>query len=214
MQLDIGQWIVIVICAVLIAGYAYGYYANRQLAERVVAWLHPGLRRWGKVTAGERLGGMATGGRLLVKNASAPIQDIEAVFLLSPRENMLFWLFDRLRGRQDELILKINLRDAPKKNLWLEAGRRNDRDFRETVEKEKYTLIDPLANGLQIAVVDQDTPMKEPVKKFLERYAHQLMRLSLRKQKPHWVIRARLKPMLQHSMEDLLTDLSAINHQE
>ncbi|NMC11323.1 MAG: hypothetical protein GYA34_00400 [Chloroflexi bacterium] len=51
MQLDLGQWIVIGICAILIAGYAYGYFTNRRLAQRVVAWLHNGLSRWGRVTA-------------------------------------------------------------------------------------------------------------------------------------------------------------------
>jgi len=52
--------------------------------------LRPGLEKWGKVTAGEKLARMATGGRLAVSQSMAPFWRIEAIYLLEPRENLLF----------------------------------------------------------------------------------------------------------------------------
>ena len=98
MELDMGQWVVIGICAFLIIGYIRGFYYNRQRAGQILAWLHEGLKTLGMVSAGEKLPGMATGGRLEVKQAAPPFRRAEAVYLLSPRENPLFWLFHRLQG--------------------------------------------------------------------------------------------------------------------
>lgn len=214
MQLDSGQWIVFGLCAVLIAVYAGGYYANRRLGEQVVAWLHTGLRRWGRVTAGSRLGGMATGGRLYVKNAGAPFQNIEAVFLLLPRENLIFWLFDRLRGRQDELILKISLRFAPKKNAWAEVSPRRDRDFQQAIDNENLTPVEPIIGGLNIARGDKDAPLNDPVTQFLEKHGKQVIQFSIRKQAPHIILRAHLKPLLQSPANDLLSLLGELNNSE
>jgi len=39
LQLNLGQWVVIGICALLILGYIRGYFYNRQLAAKTLAWL-------------------------------------------------------------------------------------------------------------------------------------------------------------------------------
>jgi hypothetical protein len=214
MQLDTGQWMVIVFCAVLIAVYAGGYHANRRLAEEVIAWLQPALKRWGRITPGERLGGMATGGRLWVNEAHAPFQTIEVIFLLLPRENLIFWLFDRLRGRQDELILKISLRSAPKKDLWVEAVRHIDKDFQQAVDKENLYTVEPIACGLNLALTDKDTPPSETMSHFLEQYGEQIIQLSVRKQAPHIILQAHLKPLLQMAANDLIASLSELTKTE
>jgi hypothetical protein len=213
MQLDSGQWIVIGICAILIAGYAGGYYTNRRLAEQVVAWLYKGLKRWGELKAGGRLGGLATGGRLYVKNAGAPFKTIEAIFMLSPRENLIFWLFDLLRGQKDMLVLNIDLRTAPKKNLFMEAGQRGDKDFQQAIESRNLQLVTPVGGALEIALPDKDALVSEPMSHFLERYGEHVIRWSIRKQAPHMVIRARLKPMLQRSPEEYFSAIQELFQQ-
>lgn len=207
MQLDAGQWVVIGACAVLIVGYAGGYYYNRRMAEQVLAWLKRGMEQWGRVTPGERLGGLATGGRLSVNAASQPFQRIEAFFLLEPRENLIFWLFDRLRGRQDELILKITLRAAPGKQSLVEAGRRRDRDFRQAVEKEKSPIRESAIYGLEIVHWGKKSQAGERTRPFLEQYGRSVMRLSIRRQSPHVFLRARLKPLLNRPAEDFFSAL-------
>ena len=207
MQLDAGQWVVIGVCAVLIVGYAGGYYYNRRLAEQVLDWLKRGLGQWGQVTPGERLGGLATGGRLSVNAASQPFQRIEAFFLLEPRENLIFWLFDRLRGRQDELILKITLRAAPGKESLIEAGRRRDRDLRQAIEKEKSPILESAVHGLEIAHWGRKSQAGERTRLFLEQYGQAVTRLSIRRQAPHLFLRARLKPLLMRPAEDFFSAL-------
>ena len=38
MELNLGQWVVIGICAFLILGYIRGFYYNRQRAGQIFAW--------------------------------------------------------------------------------------------------------------------------------------------------------------------------------
>ncbi len=207
MQLDTGQWVVIGVCTVLIVGYVGGYYYNRRMAEQVLVWLKSGLGQWGQVMPGDRLGGLATGGHLSVNAASEPFQRIEAVFLLEPRENLIFWLFGRLRGRQDELILKIKLRAAPGKESQIEAGRHRDRDFQQAVEKEKSPILESAVRGLEIAHWGKKSQAGDCARLFLEQYGRSVMRLSIRRQSPHVFLRARLKPLLNRPAEDFFSAL-------
>lgn len=149
----------------------------------------------------------ATGGHLSVNAASEPFQRIEAVFLLEPRENLIFWLFGRLRGRQDELILKIKLHAAPGKESQIEAGRHRDRDFQQAVEKEKSPILESAVRGLEIAHWGKKSQAGDCARLFLEQYGRSVMRLSIRRQSPHVFLRARLKPLLNRPAEDFFSAL-------
>src|SRR4030067_1137916 len=127
MQLNTGQWVVLIVCGVLIFGYIRGYYYNRQRAEKILNWLRQGLSTLGEVTIGQKLPGMATGGRLEVNQASAPLKRVEAVYLMAPRENLLFLLFHLIQGKGDELIVWVNYQSKPQQ--CLEVARKGDRPF-------------------------------------------------------------------------------------
>src|SRR4030066_2164776 len=127
MQLNTGQWVVIIICAVLILGYILGYYYNRQRAEKILNWLRQGLSTLGEVTLGEKLPGMATGGRLEVNQAAAPLKRVECVYLLAPRENLIFWVFNMLQRKGDELVIWVTYQSKPGQTV--EVARRGDRQF-------------------------------------------------------------------------------------
>jgi hypothetical protein len=210
MQLDSGQWIVIGICAVLIAGYAYGYNANRKLAEQVIGWLHTGLKRWGQLTAGGRLGGMATGGRLNIKNATAFFQNIEIIFWLMPRENLLFWLYDLLRGRHDLLVLKFSLRTPPPKDTAIEAGRRIDRDFRKALEAITGPTEESKAGGLSFVQRGKSNTAADHAVQFLEKYQGLVTRLSVYRQNPQVTIQIRLNPLLGYSAEEYFSSIQEL----
>lgn len=212
MQLDTGQWIVIIISAILIAGYIGGYSYNRRVAQKVVEWLHTGLSQWGAVTAGEPLGGLTTGGSLNVLNASSPFQRIETIFLLEPRENLIFWFFDRLRSRQDELILKIGLRSVPNSDTSIEAGFPRDKNFQQALTDNKNGFSSPQTIGrLKFALASKKTAPDERTRHFLEKYAGSLTRLSIQRQYPHIFIRAHLKPLLNQPAQILLDAISELS---
>ncbi len=202
MQLNPGQWIVIGVCFVLIAGYIRGYYVNRRMAEQVLAWLKAGSGKWGQMTPGERLGSLVTGGRLNINGPVDPFQRVEIIFLLAPRENLIFWLFDSLRGRRDELVLKISYRATPKKEDLLEAGSPRDRDFQQAASQSgKALATTPIDGGLAIAQHNQDSGTANQTRDFLQKYAKAVQRLSIRQTYPHLFLQARLKPLLTQPAE-------------
>jgi hypothetical protein len=205
MQLNTGQWVVIGVCFVLIAGYIWGYYVNRRMAEQVLSWLKTGLGKWGQMTPGERLGSLVSGGKLNINQPVEPLQRIEIIYLLAPRENLIFWLFDSLRGRRDELVVKISYRAAPKKEDLLEAGFPRDRDFQQAANqagKAPAALID---GGLAIAQPNQASVIADRTRDFLQKYGKAVQRLSIRQTYPHLLLRARLKPLLNQPAEAFFT---------
>ena len=196
MELNLGQWVVIGICAFLIIGYIRGFYYNRQQAGKVLTWLQEGLKTYGLVSAGEKLPGMATGGRLEVKRGTAPVRRVEAVYLLAPRENLLFWLFHVLQGKHDELILWITYHSRPEQDV--EVARPGDRQFESRLKAtdKKKLVVSEAVRGLQFASAEKrDGVLVGKVKTLLEQYGSVVYRLALRDNKPHLFLRVNLRVM-------------------
>ncbi len=209
MELNFGQWMVIGISALLIVGYIRGFYYNRQRAGQILAWLHEGLETLGPVSAGEKLPGMTTGGRLEVKHAAAPFKSAEAVYLLAPRENPLFWLFHRLQGKGDELVLWITFQSKPAQEV--EVARRGNRQLQSRLkdtDKKPLTLSDG-PHGLQVASEGKGV-LDGKMQSFLERYGAPLLRLALRGNKPHLFLRADLRIMQSGTAAELFSVLNEL----
>jgi hypothetical protein len=185
MDLSVGEWIVIGICAILILGYIRGYYYNRQRAEQILAWLQPGLEKLGKVSPGAGLGGLATGGRLNVFQPMLPFKQVEVVYLLEPRENLLFWLFHRLQGRRDELILKISLPKPPKVEMEIKRRGRGE-------------------------LIRQGEGASEQIEAFMEQYRRAIFLLALRHEHPQLFVRANLPELMTKPAETFFTALQGI----
>ena len=214
MDLNLGQWIILGVCAILIAAYIGGYFYNRQMGRRSVAWLVEGLKPWGRVAAGDKLPGMVTGGRLVVEPAGAPFKKIEALYLLAPRENPLFWLFYRLQGKRDELIVWVTYASKPKQAL--EVARRGDRQFTSAVNpKDKPALkLVEAPHGLQMAVEAELDAPPAPLAEFVHRYRTCLLRLSLREVKPHLFLRADLRSVQGNSAAVFFDTLSQLHKEQ
>lgn len=208
MELNLGQWMVIGICAILILGYIHGYYYNRQRAGQVVAWLRKGLETLGPVSVGDKLPGMASGGRLEVKRAATPLKCVEAVYLLAPRENLLFWLFHLLQGKHDELILWITYQSKPEQEV--EVARFGDRQFEnrlKATDKKVLTISDSL-RGLRFASEQKKGgALVGKVQSLLEHYGSSVYRLALRDNKPHLFLRVNLRVMQSASAVDFFSTL-------
>ena len=196
MQLNTGQWVVILIAGVLIFGYILGYYYNRQRAEQIFIWLKQGLSTLGEVSLGEKIPGMATGGRLEVNQAAAPFKRVEAVYLLAPRENLLFLIFHLLRRRGDELIVWVNYQSKPEQSV--EVARKGDRQFEKRLHdagKPALSLVDGV-RGLRMAVETKPGATQAgKVQAFLARYPSNVIRLAFRPDKPHLYLRTNLRIM-------------------
>lgn len=212
MNLNTGQWVVIIIAAVLIAGYILGYYYNRQQAEKIFSWLKQGLSTLGEVTQGEKLPGMATGGRLEVNQAAAPLKSVETVYLLAPRENLIFWIFNLLQGRSDELIVWVNYQAKPEQSV--EVARRGNRQFEKRLKdpEKPAVVMQESINNLQVAAENKPgSAIISKVRSFLQRYPSQVIRLVVRSERPHLYLRLNLRIMNTVSARDLFAALSDLN---
>jgi hypothetical protein len=208
MTLNTGQWVVIIVCSVLILGYILGYYYNRERARQIFAWLRQGLSSLGEVTVGEKLPGMATGGRLEVNQAAAPLKRVEAVYLLAPRENLLFLIFHLLQGRGDELIVWINYQSKPEQSI--EVARRGDRQFEKRLkdkEKPALSIVDGI-RGLQVAVEEKPGALLAgKLQSFLGSHPSTVIRLALRPEKPNLFLRANLRIIQRSTAADFFAAL-------
>ncbi len=211
MVLNTGQWVVIIVAAVLILGYILGYYSNRRIAQRTLSWLHQGLSSLGDVSVGEKLPGMATGGRLEVTHAAAPLKSVEAIYLLAPRENLIFWIFNLLQGRSDEFIIWVSYQAKPDQSI--EVARKGDRQFvkrLQATDKPKLILRDAIGN-LQIGV--EEIPLAtlpDKVIGFVQRYKQSILRLALRPDKPHLFLRLNSHLMQTGSCAELFAALAIL----
>ena len=204
MQLNTGQWVVLGVCGVLILGYILGYYYNRQRAGAIFTWLRQGLSTLGEVTIGEKLPGMATGGRLEVNQAAAPLKRVETVYLLAPRENLIFWFFNLLQGRGDELIIWINYQSKPDQSV--EVARRGDRQLAKRLQATDKPALSMLEStqGLQVAAESKPGGvLPGKVQSFLQRYPSSVIRLALRPEKPHLYLRINLRLIQRVTAQEL-----------
>ncbi len=211
MNLNTGQWVVIIVCSVLILGYILGYLYNHQRAEQIFKWLKLGLSTFGEVSLGEKLPGMATGGRLEVNQASAPVKKVEAVYLLAPRENILFWIFHMLQGRSDELIVWVNYQSRPEQSV--EVARKGDRQFAKRLnDKDKPALtMAKEIQGLQIATEAKPSSLLSgKVQVFLTNHGSNVIRLAVRPEKPHLYLRINLQIMRQKNAAELFAALKEL----
>jgi hypothetical protein len=211
MQLNTGQWVVIIVCSVLILGYILGYFYNRQRAQRIYTWLRQGLSTLGDVSIGEKLPGMATGGRLEVNQPGAPLKRVEAVYLLAPRDNLLFWIFHMLQGRGDELIVWMNFLSKPEQSV--EVARKGDRQFaKRLIDKEKPVLStrDGI-DGLQFAVEEKPGSLiADKVQLFINKFPANVIRLAVRPEKPHLYLRTNLRLMRKLTATELFSILKEL----
>ena len=208
MQLNLGQWVVIGVCSVLILGYILGYFYNRQRAQKIYTWLRQGLSTLGEVSIGEKLPGMATGGRLEVNQPDAPLKRLEAVYLLAPRENLIFWIFHLLQGRGDELIIWINYQSKPEQSV--EVAQKGDRQFEKRLKATDKPALSRLDEqyGLQVAAEDKPgSTLAGKVQALLQLYKSNIIRLAIRPEKPHLFLRMELRLMRSGLGADLFTAL-------
>jgi hypothetical protein len=209
MQLNTGQWVVIIIAGILIFGYILGYYYNRQRAEQIFQWLKQGLSSLGEVTLGEKLPGMATGGRLEVNQATPPFKRLEAVYLLAPRENPLFLIFHLLQRRGDELIVWVTYQSKPDQSV--EVARPGDRQFEKRLQDKEKPALSIVEGPRRLRMAIETKPgslVAERIQSFVSKYPSSVIRLALRPEKPHLYLRTSLRIMKSISGEVLFTALS------
>jgi len=197
---------VIALCVLLIIWYVVGWQMNRKRGRRLLQWILQGLRAFGGQITVSRLG--TSGFQVNVRKAQPPFKRIEATILLEPRENLLFWIFNLLRGRADYLVFKGTLRASPRGEVEVIKKRgRLARRVLKGLEERAWTRQE-IASGLVIACRGkQGQQQADAISHPVEDLSPCLLRLSLSKKAPHLLVSLSLAGLDEQSALLLLSSL-------
>lgn len=107
-----GLSIFVALVVIFVGWFALGTHINVRKGHRLLDWLQTGLPLIGEKTTLRWLGSSVV--HLKIENARKPFRRAEVLFVLEPRDVPPLWLFSRLEGRRDLLIVRAELRDPPK----------------------------------------------------------------------------------------------------
>lgn len=206
--MNLGQQIVIIISVFLVLWYLVFATINRRRGIAMYYWLREGLQKLGEIDEASWIGSSGSGARLVVSKAQKPFQRIEMIYLLESREILPLWVFNRLRGKRDEIILKATLRNTPV--LEVEVARTGDRQFRDLIDKEQKKPYTSMPSREPFVVAQRGRPDEAEMQRlgdFLERYKTNLFRISLQRTSPHLILRSYLPDPKAESAEDFFVAL-------
>lgn len=206
--MNIGQWIVIGLSVIMGVWFGVGSFYNRRRGIATYRWLQEGIKGFGKISDAAWIGSSGSGARMVVGQADAPFRRIEVVFLLESREIMPLWIFNRLRDKQDEVILKAGLRTTPSQEI--EVAKERDRQLRYMISSEQKNPFEvkPTSKGLLMGVrgIKNDDILGK-LNEFLEKYGTAVKRISLQRKRPHLMVQMNLPPLRSGSATDFFLDL-------
>lgn len=207
--MNLGQYVVIGLSIFLGLWYIIGSSTNRKRGLETFRWLRDGLETTGKVTEARWIGSSGSGARLTVGKANRPFQRIEVVFLLDSRELLPLWLVNLLRGKQDEMILKANLRSMPTSEI--EVGHSDSREIKSLLSDKQASPYQTSSTAADFEILSKrrvSDAQTAQLQSFIQQYQGSIKRISLKKQMPHLVLRANLPPMREKNLEEFFKDLS------
>lgn len=203
LDLDAGQWIVIVLSALLFLWYVLATLANRKQSTAAFRWLRQCLETYGKVSSAEWIGASNMGARLTVEKAASPVGRIQAHYVLEPREFLPYWLLTRLRGQRERAVIQVTMRTKPKGNLEVKrvAGR----------QAEKLPGDQRIQQDFQIVRQSEEcADMMAEVEAYLASSGSAVERIVIQRHAPHIELEARLKPLMHASPEACVGSLLAM----
>ena len=185
---------------------------NRRRGLAVFHWLRNGLNRLGGEIASSWIGSSGSGARIQVRKADPPFRDFEIIYLLASRELLPLFLFDLLRGKRDQLILKARFRAAVHGEVEVvPAGGGLARKLR--AEQERPWNIETGPHGLLIGT--RGRKPEEPraaLAPLLEKYGPHVRQVSLSSKAPHLILILSLSGLYEKggSAAGLFDDVAAV----
>jgi len=200
---------IIGLCVFLALWYGGGHLYNRRRGQHLFRWLEMGL----DVLGGEReagwIGSPASGARVNVVHAAPPFRRLEITLLLENREILPLWLFDRLLGKRDGLIIKSTLRSPRRGEVAVVSAKGRTAQGLRREQEQPWTWQEG-PHGLAIAYRGAGARRQVAgLESWLETYGAHLHRFSWRKTDPHVQLQMTVGGLLATSSEIFLADLQA-----
>ena len=183
---------VIALSALLVLWILVGRQLNRRRGEELIRWMRKGLPVPGDQISVKWIGRsgfqmrVAATGKA-VQGESLPFRWLELTVVLEPRDVLLLWLFNRLRGKRDLLVLRGDLRSKPRVELELVKG--GSRLGRQILSGLSGSWVqEERDDGWMLAHRGkQASRLVHSLAPLWPAYAPHLQRLSVRKQAPHFL---------------------------
>jgi hypothetical protein len=130
-----------ILAALIVVGwFALGTLFNIRRGNRLLRWLQHGLPLLGERTTVRWLGSSAV--ELKVVHALRPLVSAEVFLVLEPRDVPFLWWVFRVRGRRDLLILRGEVRAAPRFELEALRPRAwSTRGVARALERDRWTAV-------------------------------------------------------------------------
>ncbi len=184
---DLATLAVIAFCIVLGIWYVVGWQMNRRHGRLLLEWIVRGLRAYGGQITVSRLG--MTGLQVNVHKAQAPFKGIETTVLLQPREILLLWIFNLLRGGADYFVLNGTLRAPPRGEVEVVKKRgRMAKPLLKGLDEKTWTSHETTSGLIIASRGKQGQHQAEAISHLLEDFSPRLLRLSLSKKAPHLLV--------------------------
>jgi hypothetical protein len=114
-----GTALAIGLSLLMVAGYVWGSAVNRRLRWSLARWARTAFR---DLPHGATIQTFGTSGVLIRQPRPRPdISDLQITVLLEPREVAPLWLWSRLWGRRDLVVVRITLRSPARADLEIAA---------------------------------------------------------------------------------------------
>jgi hypothetical protein len=215
---DITTQAVVAFCILLIIWHIVGWQMNRRRGRRLLEWILQGLQTFGGQITASRLG--TSGFQVNVRKAQPPFKRIEATIVLEPREILLLWIFNLLRGKADYLVFKGTLRALPRCEVEMVKKRgRLAKRVLKGLDEEAWTRQET-DNSLVMAYRGkQSRQQADAISHLAGDLSPRLMRLSLSRKAPHLLVSLSLAGLdeqsallLFSSLQDLAQSVASGGH--
>jgi hypothetical protein len=203
---------VIAVCLVLLIWYFVGGQWNRSRSRLIVRGLAKGFASLSPPPKLQWLG--PTAFQIQAANPPDPFKQLGIMTVLQPRELLLFWLANRLRGRHDLLVIKGEFQNNPRLELELfDPATPTGREGGQTAAAERWIVSDAaLPQHLRWAYPSGQADPRPRWAGIVDSLPFRLQRLSLRRSPPH-LLMSLTPPPGEFPGDLLLKSLRAIGEQ-
>lgn len=200
---DLATQAVIALSIVLVVWYFVGSQMNRRRAISLLRWIREGLPTLDGEATMNWIGRSAF--QVNVQKVKYPFKRMGLMVLLEPREVLLLWLFNHLRGQRDLLVFKAELRNRPKAEVEImPKGGKITKEVLKAIEGETWTRGEIEDTDLMVIRKGKGAvSLAERLTPLLHEHAPYILRLSLRKESPQFLANLSLSGLEREPAEAL-----------
>jgi hypothetical protein len=198
----------------MMVGYGVGRWTNQRRAREISDWLEPGMRTLGGTPTVQRVSRSAF--RLQMANARRPFRTVTTSVVLISREVLPRWLWERLNGRRDLLVVHVTFRQPPALEAEM-VNPENELGRRGEIQAQKYdwSVADRSPSWRLYYPPQTSLPSLEAITNQVISSPFEPWRLALRRSAPHMLLSMPMPPLDQidsKHLVDVLTKLSSLAH--